>query len=200
MQQLIEIKNKLDSYRNYVGQLQGQYFLLSEQNKKDINKVEWLKTQALTHAKAIELLQLVQTVTRDYIKNQFESLVTFILNFVTQEDYKFVLEFDRRGNLSELDFKVQPPDEEESFNPLESAGGGINNLVSFGLRTVLAEISKTKGFMIYDEPFSALSENYRPRANLLQDELQKKLKKQVILISHDPLLKDSNYNLITIGE
>jgi DNA repair exonuclease SbcCD ATPase subunit len=194
------LKNKIELLGQKLNQAEGQYSLLKTQYEQHQAQVKILEIKKELTSKAIELLSVVQGITREKIKNEFETLVTYILKFVTEKDYQFVIEFEKRGNLQELDFRVKTPDNIESLDMLDTCGGGILDLVSFALRIVLMQTAmpKIEGFVLLDESFKHLSTEYRERIPLLLEELSKKLKRQFIVISHETELIESNFNKIEV--
>jgi len=198
--ELQNLKEKANALNNKVQQLKGAY--QSEQLVYNFNiaKVEKLSTDTELYSKAVELLSKVQAVTRDKIKNEFENLVTYVLRYITEEDYVFSLVFEKCGNLQELKFAIKTPDCEEELDPLDTRGGGIIDLVAFALRIVLIETSlpKNEGFILCDESFKHLSENYLPKIPLLINELSRKLNRQFIIISHEEAIIEGSFNKIEI--
>lgn len=196
-----DLEQKISAFENNLNQIIGAYKHMQNEynkNKEKLNTI--LEIQELS-LKAIEVLNRVQQVTREKTKREFESLVSFCLNFIFEEPYTFKLDFEKRGNLQNLNFKIEKPGYDESYDLLSTQGGGVLNIISFALRIILMEISspKIQGFFLADEPFANLSENYHNRASLLLEELSKKLKRQFIIISHENLLKENqNFNLIEI--
>jgi len=184
-----------------LGSLEGQYKLLSEQIKESKELVTKYEKDIILSTKAVELLDMVQTITKDYTCNKFETLVTQMLQFIFESDeYEFKLEFGRRGNLQELKFYIKKPNIEEIFDPMDVSGGGVLNIISVALRIVLIEISTPRihGPMIFDESFSNLSEEYLPNAARFLKDLTKKLNRQIILITHKDHFKEEAERLIEI--
>jgi len=202
---LEEIKNleeRFGEFSQRVGELKGEYnTLLSQQEKSEV-LIEELKNDELLYAQAVELLSLVQVVTRDRVKESFETIVTHALNFILNSDkYSFHLIFGRRGNLQELNFAVQTPDNPEPHSLLDTSGGGVINVVAFALRVVLMEISNPKinGFMLLDESFANLSAEYQPRASEFLKEINEKFSRQVVMITHSKeFIENSDYNKIEV--
>lgn len=198
--QIKELEDKFQSFTNNLNQFKGEYsYLLNEtqKNKDSISKLE--HTIDITN-KAVELLNLVQKVTRDRIKEQFESLVSWALNYVFQRPYKFVLVFSTRGNLQELKFAIKSPDCNEEIDPLTSRGGGVLDIISLSLRLILMEIGKVNGFIIFDEGLEKVKgEENIARLNDFITQINKNFKRQIINITDAPNFKNNlGYNLIEI--
>ncbi|KKL86385.1 hypothetical protein LCGC14_1945270 [marine sediment metagenome] len=167
-EQIKNLESQFEMFTQRLGSLKGEHKLLSEQQEKSEILIEKLKEDEDTYTKAVELLSLVQKVTRDKIKDSFELIVTHALNYIYDSDkYSFHLEFSRRGNLQEMEFAVQTPDKPESLDLLKTDAGGTKNIVSLALRIVLMEVASPKinGFIISDESFANLSEKFRPKAS-----------------------------------
>lgn len=198
--ELKELKQKVDELGNKVSYVHGSYQTMNYAYNENLKKIDKLSLDSELHSKAIELLSKVQTITRDKIKNEFEQLVTYVLRYITEEDYTFSLIFEKRGNLQELKFAITTPDCDEELDPLQTRGGGVIDLVAFALRIVLIETSmpKNEGFIICDESFKHLSENYLPKIPLLINELSKKLDRQFIVISHEQEIINGSFNKIEI--
>ena len=90
--QIKNLESSFEEFTQKVGQLQGEYnTLLTQQNDSDI-LIKKLKEDEETYTKAVELLSMVQKVTRDKIKESFEMIVTHALNYIFESDkYSFHL-------------------------------------------------------------------------------------------------------------
>lgn len=198
---LKDIKNKIDLFGNNLSKLEGELDTLNKQQNESKNVIEENESNKLLFSQAVELLTLVQEQTRDKIKSEFEQLITFILQYVTEKDYRFVVVFSKRGSLGEVDFEILPPNADEPMDLLDQTGGGICDLVSFGLRILLMECSipKVNGFFLGDEAFKHLDSDYQEKVPFLLEELNKRLNRQIILISHEAVIKThSSFNKIEI--
>lgn len=198
--ELIELKNRLDILLNKTGQVQGEFLYIQEEYVRNICQRDKLKTDIEIFNKAVALLTVVQKATRDTIKEKFEGLVSWALRYVFNQDYKFVLDFDTRGNLQTLDFLVKPPNCEEPLDLLEGQGMGISNVVSLLLRIILMELSKIEGFLILDETFSNVNgEENINRLNNFVEEISERFKRQVIHITNFKCFTENeNYNRIEL--
>jgi DNA repair exonuclease SbcCD ATPase subunit len=196
-----QLESQFEEFTQQVGSLQGEYkTLLNQQNDSNV-KIEKYKKDEIIYTQAVELLSLVQKVTRDKIKNAFENIVTHALNYIFESDkYSFHLVFGRRGNLQELNFAVQTPDKTEPLNPMDTDAGGTLNVISLALRIVLMEVASPKinGFIISDESFANLSEEYVERASQFLKEINQKMNRQIIAISHQSKMLDSADKLIEV--
>lgn len=201
MSTITELEQKLNELGNGVGQLQGEYKFMQKEYDGVVKLIEESDTSIKLHEEAVELLTLVQHVTRDRIKETFESLITWSLRYVFKKDYSFCLEFGKRGNLQELDFCIKSDGNEEPALMTDSRGGGICDVVSLSLRLVIMELLKIKGFLICDESLEKVKgEENIARLNSFVEELSTRFKRQIINITDSPVFKDNqNYNLIELS-
>ena len=197
---LNQLERKSKELQNNLSALEGQESLLAFQI--DSNKVKLLE---LSHkrevfAKSIEIFALISEVTQQQVKEGFNKLITYILQYIFEQDYKFELEFGKRGNLQECNFKVISPDGVEITDTLDALGGGILDVLSFGLRLVLMELIKPRyeGFVCLDESFKHVSINYLPKIRALLKEINKRFDKQIILVTHQRELIDATNNYIEL--
>ena len=201
LENIKQLEVQFSDFTQKVGELKGEFNTLKDQQEKSEILIEKLKKDEETYVKAVELLSLVQQVTRDKIKESFEMIVTHGLNYIFESDkYSFHLVFGRRGNLQELDFAVQTPDKNEPLDPMTTDAGGVLNIISFALRIVLMEVGHPKiyGFIISDESFANLSEDRIERASQFLKEINQKMNRQIIAISHQPKMIESADKLIEV--
>lgn len=197
------LENQFSELTRQLGEVQGEYkHILSEKNmiSESLCKLDHDKE---IYSKAVELLTVVQKVSQEKIKEGFEGLITHALHYVFENDTSFELAFSRRGNLQELDFNIKKPGFVEAYDMLDTNSGGVINIVSSTLRLVLMEINtpKIEGFLLLDEPFTGVSEdgeNYLERAKDFIQEIHEKLNRQIIIISHEKIYAESDYNIIEI--
>jgi len=197
---LNQIEQKLKGLKSSFDQTQGQLVLLTKQVETQKEKLESLGVQKLTYAKSVELVNLVQLVTKQRTKESFERLVTYALRFIYSENYDFELDFGRRGNLAEINFNVKTPEFKESFDPLDTSGGGVLDILSLALRICLIELSnpRVEGFVLLDEPFKHLSAEYLSKAEQFLEAINKKIGRQIILITHKAELVENAVNKIEV--
>src|SRR6185295_2003617 len=138
-EKLEQLEVKLNFLSRKVGETTGEYNYMQKAYRESSENIKKWKSDYDVFLKSVELLQMVSGVTREKTRKQFEELVSSALQFVFGEGYGFKLEFDRRGNLSTLDFKIVTPEHDEPSNPLDCESGGILDLVSLVLRVVLME-------------------------------------------------------------
>lgn len=194
------LSQSIDQLEKEVNSLHGKFSLLEEQYTENLDKIAQLKQEQECNTKGIELLNFVQKATKEKIKDTFENIVTKALQFIHQNnEYKFTLDFDRRGNVPTLDFNVKTSEMKELHDIIATKGGGTTDIISFALRFVLLEISKNKGFVFFDEPFSHLdSPETAMKAIEFFKTIQKESGKQIFIITHRQDIVESVENPIIL--
>jgi len=197
---LTNIESKISSLEQETSELKGKVNTLEEQFVSTESNLKELKSFVQTNKKAIELLSLVQKATKELVQNSFEEIVSNALQFIHQDsNYKFELDFDKRGNLSTLNFNIKTPDMQEGHDILNTRGGGTADIVSLALRLVLLEVSKTQGFVLIDEGFKHLDNtDTEKKAMEFLKEVQKNSNRQIILITHKDSIVEEVENPIVI--
>jgi len=197
----IDTKNleiSINSLSEEVNSLKGKVSLLEEQYIESENLLQNLKEEQEVNKKSIELLNLVSKVTTELIKEMFETIVTNALQYIYQSnDYKFELEFGKRGNLNELKFNIKKPEMQLSHDILDTNAGGNKDVVALALREVLLEVSQMPGFLFLDEPEKRLDspETLKRMIEFIK-KLQQKTNRQVFVITHKQEFVDSVTNPI----
>lgn len=167
------------------GKLEGQKDILLKQIGSSAVNIEQKETLRRLDERSIEVLNLVQRSTRDKVKEAFENMVTFALHSIYQEDYKFQLEFNTRGNLGEMDFKLKSPANKEYLDLKDCTAGGSYDIISLALRFVLIQTirPKAEGFIFLDEPAKMLrGENLKQNLFNFFNQMSIKLNRQLIII------------------
>ena len=142
------LEQSIKSLEEEVNSLKGKVSLLEDQYLESQKKTKNLKELQEINKKAIKLLNFIQRVTKEKIKENFENIVTKALQFIHQNnEYKFELEFGKRGNIPELKFNIKTPDMQESHDIMNTRAGGSKDVVALALREILLEIAKVPGFL-----------------------------------------------------
>ncbi len=183
-----------------LNEFKGRQSLLNEQIDGTNNKLAELVHNREIFTKEVEVLTVVQEMTRNKIKEGFENMVSYALRSVFNQDYKFVLNFDKRGNLSELDFNILAPERTEAGDVLEGFGGGVIDVASLALRITLMEISKPRmmGFICLDESMKHLSKLYVPNCCKWIKKISKDLNRQIIWVTHNEDIVNLADNVIKL--
>jgi len=199
---LTELFTFLQQTQSNLDSLKGQSNLLENQINELSSKIKISEQDILNFKKAIELLMFLDEENKQYIKQCFEEIVTYALQYIfNNKEYKCEIMFGRRGNSQEIDFVIKTPDSIDFHDPMTSNGGGVLDVLSLALRISLMEITRPKieGFIALDEPFKHLSANYMESARDFLKVINQKIKRQLIIVTHEEELINFVDNKIKIG-
>ena len=187
-------------YTLNIGRLEGQISTLNSQKTEAENQRLNLRKNKETYSKSVEIMQIVQKQAQDKILRGLEIIINHVLRSILGSDYQFIVEDSRRGNYSELDFKIKSPNCQVPSDPIVTESGGILDLVSIALRIALMELNNPKidGFLLLDESFKHLSTNHVKAVAQLLKSLSQKLDRQIILISHNYRFVEEADNIIEV--
>jgi len=129
--------------------------------------------------------------TQEKFKERVEKLVTLAIQSVFEDNYEFVLKFERKRNQTECQLIVMENGIE--FVPKDDMGVGIIDIISFALRIVLWSLQspKSRAFFVLDEPLKHVgsgAEEEIIRAAKMMKELSYRLKFQLVIATHEPQL------------
>jgi len=195
------LKTGLSELKSKIDKLLGEKDLLSSQVQDYETKIKDLKDGIEVIEKAIEVLDLAQREITNEMKEGFESIVTYALQYILGEDYSFKLEFGRHGALQEMNFNIISPSLDSPADPLDTAGGGALDIVSLALRVSILELHKPKiqGPIILDESFKHLSRQYLESAGRFLKAISEKIGRQIIIITHKNELVQIADNSVKLG-
>jgi hypothetical protein len=149
----------------------------------------------LSGAEAVyELVKATAIHNQTQCQARISSIVTRCLESVFPDNrYTFSLVFEQKRNQTEARCILKDKHGNE-FDPLTENGGGLVDIVTFGLRVACLILTRPRPdkILILDEPFRFLSWQYRePVARLLQ-QLSEELQLQIIMVTHIPELEIGN--------
>lgn len=199
---LNQLENKVQELKSSLASLEGQEELLSNQIISNEIKLEELAHNKEVYTKSVEIFALIQQATQQQVKEGFEKLVTYALQYIFEQNYKFELYFERRGNLQECNFKFLSPEGIEITDPMEAMGGGILDVASIALRIALLELHKPKNtsFIAFDEPTRNVSALFIGRCGQFFKEINRKIHRQIVIVTHQEALMEKADTQIKIGE
>jgi DNA repair exonuclease SbcCD ATPase subunit len=139
---------------------------------------------------AREVVNAVQLLTQESVKDFIEELVSLALSSVYGDEYAFVVEYEVKRNKSEASCYVVKGG--ERMDPKDEVGGGVLDVASFGLRLVLWAMSSPRSapVMIFDEPFKYVSRDRIDKAAEMVREISTMLGIQMVMVTHDTVLAE----------
>lgn len=188
------VEDILDEYNAYCARAEYAKSKLFD-TQKQLEKAEQDYQNAL---KAREIINIVAKDTQQQLEIRITNIVSMALAAVFPDPYQFKLVFNERRNQTEADLLLVRDGEE--LSPVEGAGGGVLDVVSFALRIAVLLMSNYRRIIILDEPFRHLSADLQPKASEMMKMLSDKLGIQFIMVSHEEGIIDCADNIITIKQ
>lgn len=175
--------------REQLNSLLTEHRLAQRQRQEEALELERLKDR-LTHLEeAQKVLQGVAEGVQQHSHRAVADVVTRCLRAVFGEDaYEFKINFVQRRGKTEADLLLARGGME--LSPVESTGGGVADVVSFGLRLAALILSRPKRrrLLCLDEPFRHLSRDHHATVRGLLETLSQELEIQILLITHSKQL------------
>lgn len=198
---LHNVEEQLMNMKNILLEKKGERRNLIEQKDKIKEHIKMIKEDLKVLVQSRQLLLDTVKFAREEAKYIIENLVTKSLQYVFEKkDIKFEINIRDLQNTTECDFLIVEDGEE--YDPMESNGGGLIDVISFILRIALIQATnkisleddtdehqiKNEAPLILDEPFKHLSEEHIPKVGKFLREISQQLNMQIILITHNKLL------------
>ncbi len=144
-----------------------------------------LKKQKLMKERALELVNHVSLKTQMQLEFHLNEMVSAALNSVFDQEYEFVVKFEKRRGKTECDLFFKKG--EHLVDPLRFSGLGASDVAAFALRCAAWSMNKEyRNTLILDEPFSRLKgEMENIRVIKLMKSLSDKLNLQIICINDE---------------
>lgn len=171
--------------------LQAQREVLRRTHDTVKTTVKRLKIQRIRASKGRVLIQEAATITQQQLEFHLSNIVTLALASVFDNPYEFNVKFESRRNSTECDLMFERNG--KLISPLDSAGGGVVDVASFGLRIAYWAIKNSRPVIILDEPLKHLNdptrELHRKAADMIKM-VSEKLGLQMIIVSQVQELND----------
>lgn len=155
-------------------------------NTKD--RIQEAEDLAANLEKAIAVISSISEARQSKLQNQLEALITRGLQTIFQEDMRFSIESKTQGKLHAMDLKITSTlnGQDVTTDIINARGGGVAAVTGFLIRLVILLLMKrdTDPFLILDESFAQVSEEYAPRLAEFIKELTEKTNVQIIMVTH----------------
>jgi DNA repair exonuclease SbcCD ATPase subunit len=197
---LKDLGSRVSDLKIRIGSLAGKKDLLDSQIRTGEERLLEIDHKKEVYSKCVEVLTIAQESVKYSIKNGFEAVVTYALQYIFGANYIFELDFGRRGNLQEVGLNVKTATLTEAYDPMDTSGGGVIDVVSIALRVAIIELHKPKiqGPIILDESFKHLSRMHLPQAGAFLNALVDRMHRQIIMVTHSPELVKMADNAIEV--
>ena len=189
-------------YRSFIDSKKGELSILRASKAKYEEQITDKQGNLSYILEAQELLQQTAQKTQSRLSFHISNFISSNLEAIWGEDaYTFSMEFIEKRNKTEVSMLLHTPEGDVSLDSLNNVrgGGGVLDIVAFGLRIALWSLqSQKQKVMILDQPLSNLDQEHLPKAGELIKELSDKLGIQFIIINHNPALAEIADNTIEV--
>jgi hypothetical protein len=169
--------------------LSGKQDMIAETLEKNARRYADLAQLQEDIAAAAAIIQVTAKETQENLRHHIEDIVELALDTCFPDVYSFVLEFETKRGRTEAGMYLV--DNGVRIDPMDAAGGGVVDIISFALRIAAWTLSKTDNVIVLDEPFKFLSVNLRPLAGEILKKLTQRLGLQFIMVTHDEAMIDA---------
>ena len=178
------ITTVLDGLRTKINRKQGELESARNRHAAVVKALAQHRVQLAGTLEAQSILVEVAKAVQTEVRTVVESIVSQCLSAVFGDNaYRFEIEFVTRRSRSEADFWLIR--DGLRLEPTGLVGGGVVDVVSFGLRLAALVLSKTKRrLIIADEPFKFVSAEYRHKVRDMLQMLSDDLGVQLIYVTH----------------
>lgn len=163
----------------------GIKFQLDKEIEQTGSKKEQLEDRLKLIENSQAFLQKIAQETQEHLKFQIEDIVNLALETCFPGEYTFQILFNISRGKTEAELVFLDQKTGRQVDPMEASGGGVVDLTTFALRIACYALEQgTDNVIVLDEPFRFLSRDLQQRAGEILKMLSKKMKLQIIMVSH----------------
>jgi DNA repair exonuclease SbcCD ATPase subunit len=178
--------------RKKVNSLLTNLKVLKKQCKEEQENYVKLENELSYTEEAQQIAQQIAQTIQQQAHKRIAGVVSRCLEtvFIGEDIYGFRIHFERKRGKTEAKL-VLTKNGHEIEDPMEADSGGVVDVAAFALRLSCIILTKPKlrKFLVLDEPFKFVSEEYRDNVRMLLEGLSKDFKVQFIMITHINELK-----------
>lgn len=180
------LTNRLVKFHSVVGQISERLSYESQTISRLTARIEVLESEKKELVKAVGTIdRCVQIVSSNGI-GKIEGIVSDGLRRVFGND-QLGLFIEKKDTARGNTYRLLVRKGDTVGNPMDSFGGGVQNVVAFLLRIILIKRFKLAPFIALDEQFSNVSTEYQPKVSEMLKVLAQK-GFTIFAISHQPTI------------
>lgn len=175
--------------REQINRVRAQYELAKNKVESEQAELQKGKEVSQDSGRAVCVTQNVSEGIQQHAHSQIAKIVNRCLEAVFGDIYDFTIDFRQSRGRTEahllLRSRLSSSDGQE-FDPLESVGGGVVDVLGFALRlsALMLSVPKKRRFLALDEPMKMLSREYRPKMRELLEALCREFDIQILMVTH----------------
>jgi len=184
----------IEKFGDYVRRRRWEYERLTAEKQATEEELAQVSAKERVVTLAREVFQHAAEAAREQAKQSVERVVTQALQVVFGPEISFAVSLEERRDQPEADFAVVSTyggTTPVRTDPTEARGGGIVDVISLALRSVLLERTRMGGPLVLDEPGKHVSEEYsRPLGELIRA-ISEDTGRQIIIVTHNSELAET---------
>ena len=182
---MIELKNKYQQIRDNYQYLIGKKESLDIQFKKNSDNLKEIEIKETLYQKCSVFLQKSADIFKTRHVEQIETVVTQGLHEILGNvNLQFKVIYEAKKNAIGIEFKIYNSALKETYDIINSFGGGIADIVAILLRVFFLYKSGIRKVLVLDETGKFISNTYQENFSNFLKTISEKLGIQIILISH----------------
>lgn len=194
------LPNKLEQLKGAYNQKVGQLQALQSRVSLYKTQIEKLVDKESNFAKASLFLQSLSDQTRLQVLDKISGIVTDALQVVKDKNLEFKMTLVTKNNTPTLDMTILDKQSMQTYDILNSMGGGVADIVALTLRIALLcrwqpTLSRV---LILDEVGKFVSVKDQELLAEFVRKLSESLNLQLIWISHSPILTSQAHKVFEI--
>ena len=196
-----DLKDKLQHLQATLSYKQGVQDQIQQNILRQQNRLQEIADLNTLYNKTSALLQHVSIFARKQVAIVFEQMVTEALQTILEvKTLRFKVIFVPKKNGTDVVFKLHDTILNRELDVMKSFGGGVKDIVSTILRVLVLELHKPaiQGPIILDEVGKNISKEYQANFGMFLQTLSRKLNRQIILITHSPIIAQAAEKIITV--
>lgn len=197
-----ELVNRISAVRATLTRIDQQYEYETASIARFQSKLRQLESEKLQLVKAVALIdKTIQVVSANGI-GKIESIVTGGLRAVFGKDSGLRLVVEKKETTRGNSYRLLVAQGDVVGNPMESFGGGVQNVVAFLLRVILIKRFKLPKLMVLDENFANVGHEkghpYLKNASDMLRELCDNHGFTIFAVTHQPILAAAADNVYRV--
>jgi DNA repair exonuclease SbcCD ATPase subunit len=191
------LSNRIAIFRNGHSRLEQQLENERQTIARLTNKIECIRGESVQLVKAVALLdRCIEVISANGI-GKIESIVSAGMHKVFQDD-TLGLVVEKKETARGYSYQILIRHGDTIGNPMDSFGGGVQNVAAFLLRVILIKRFKMAKLLVIDESFNNVSAhdystlgNYLPQVSGMLDTLTNDHGFTILAITQEPKLAAS---------
>ena len=191
------LSNRIAVFRNGHTRMEQQLTYEQQTIARLHARIDKLKTESAELLKAVGLLdRCIEVISANGV-GKIESIVSAGMHKVFQ-DPTLGLVVEKKETARGYSYRLLIKHDDTIGNPMDSFGGGIQNVAAFLLRVILIKRFKLAKLLVVDESFNNISAEYIPNVSVMLKTLAEDHGYTILAVTHQPKLAEAAKNIYEV--